>query len=69
MLYFYTFPQFFRSRHDREQEGRGGIDDDDCLLGDNEDLSFNPTGDPLLDAKMMAEQEEMARKRKHYANR
>jgi len=57
-----------RSRHDREQEGRGGIEDDDCLLGDNEDLSFNPTGDPLLDAKMMAEQEEMARKRKHYAN-
>ena len=40
-----------RSRHDRNQ--RGGIEDDDCLLGDNEELSYNPTGDPLLDAKML----------------
>ena len=40
-----------RSRHDRNN--RGGIEDDDCLLGDNEELSYNPTGDPLLDAKMM----------------
>ena len=40
-----------RSRNDRNQ--RGGIEDDDCLLGDNEELSYNPTGDPLLDAKML----------------
>ena len=39
-----------------------------CLLGDNEELSFNHTGDPALDAKMLVEHKEMARKRKHYAN-
>merc|ERR1719347_2083514 len=48
-----------RSRHDRNQ--RGGIEDDDCLLGDNEELSYNPTGDPLLDAKMLQEREELGR--------
>ena len=50
-LYGMKDDQFFRSRHDRNQ--RGGIEDDDCLLGDNEELSYNPTGDPLLDAKML----------------
>merc|ERR1719193_2023918 len=53
-----------RSRHDRNQ--RGGIEDDDCLLGDNEELSYNPTGDPLLDAKMLQEREELGRKRRIY---
>lgn len=53
-----------RSRHDRNN--RGGIEDDDCLLGDNEELSYNPTGDPLLDAKMMQEREELGRKRRIY---
>merc|ERR1712241_1201730 len=53
-----------RSRHDRNN--RGGIEDDDCLLGDNEELSYNPTGDPLLDAKMMQEREELSRKRRMY---
>merc|ERR1719300_914839 len=53
-----------RSRHDRSQ--RGGIEDDDCLLGDNEELSYNPTGDPLLDAKMLQEREELGRKRRIY---
>ena len=45
-----------RSRHDRNNRE---LEDNDCLLGDNEELSFNPTGDPLLDAKMLAEQEEL----------
>merc|ERR1719209_315423 len=53
-----------RSRHDRNQ--RGGIEDDDCLLGDNEELSYNPTGDPRLDAKMLQEREELGRKRRIY---
>merc|ERR1719370_2403114 len=53
-----------RSRHDRNQ--RGGIEDDDCLLGDNEELSYNPTGDPVLDAKMLQEREELGRKRRIY---
>jgi len=52
-----------RSRHDRNNRE---LEDNDCLLGDNEELSFNPTGDPLLDAKMLAEHEELGRKRRMY---
>merc|ERR1719367_989169 len=52
-----------RSRHDRNNRE---LEDNDCLLGDNEELSFNPTGDPLLDAKMLAEHEELSRKRRMY---
>ena len=33
-----------------------------------EQMAANPTGDPLLDARMVEEEEEMARRRKHYAN-
>jgi len=53
-----------RSRHDRnnaETFGEEGELDNDSML-------INPTGDPLLDAKMLEEQEEMARRRKHYAS-
>jgi len=52
-----------RSRHDRDNAetfGEGEIGGDSMLI--------NPTGDPLLDAKMLEEQEEMAKRRKHYAS-
>jgi len=57
-----------RSRGERGERGErgGGIEEEDCLLGGEEGLSFNPTGDPVLDAKMLAEHEEMARKRRMY---
>jgi len=64
-----------RSRGEREVRGEGrgdrgdrggGIEDEDLQLGGEEGLSFNPTGDPVLDAKMLAEHEEMARKRRIY---
>jgi len=61
--------KYSRSRNDRERSedcllGEG----EDCLLGDEGVLLANPTGDPLLDAKMLEEQAELARKRAHYAN-
>ena len=38
------------------------------MLELEEQMAANPTGDPLLDARMVEEEEEMARRRKHYAN-
>jgi len=53
-----------RSRHDRDNAETFGEEGE---LG-NEGLLMNPTGDPMLDAKMMEEQEELAKRRKHYAS-
>jgi len=54
-----------RSRHDRHNHETFGDDDSsDPHAG----LAVNPTGDPVLDARMVEEEEEMARRRKHYAN-
>jgi len=53
-----------RSRHDRHNHETFGDDDTDP----HEGLAVNPTGDPVLDARMVEEEEEMARRRKHYAN-
>eukprot|EP00090_Calanus_glacialis_P045213 TRINITY_DN8250_c0_g1_i1.p1 TRINITY_DN8250_c0_g1~~TRINITY_DN8250_c0_g1_i1.p1 ORF type:complete len:769 (-),score=302.62 TRINITY_DN8250_c0_g1_i1:299-2260(-) len=53
-----------RSRHDRDNAETFGEEGE---LG-NDALLINPTGDPLLDAKMMEEQEELAKRRKHYAS-
>jgi len=58
-----------RSRHERADRdelllGEG----EDCLLGEEGGLLVNPTGDPLLDAKMLEEQAELAKKRADYAN-
>jgi len=53
-----------RSRHDRDNAETFGEEGE---LG-NDGLLMNPTGDPLLDAKMMEEQEELAKRRKHYAS-
>jgi len=55
-----------RSRHERERSEEGGLED--CLEDGTSVLLDNPTGDPLLDAKMAEEQAEMAKKRAHYAN-
>jgi len=49
-----------RSRHDRHNSETFGEE--------SERMAENPTGDPLLDARMAEEEEEMARRRKHYAN-
>ena len=49
-----------RSKHDRHNHETFGEDESQ--------MSANPTGDPLLDARMRDEEEEMARRRKHYAN-
>jgi len=51
-----------RSRHDRDNAETFGEE------GDSDALLINPTGDPVLDAKMMEEQEELAKRRKHYAS-
>merc|ERR1719186_1443816 len=53
-----------RSRHDRDNAETFGEEGE--LGGDA--LLINPTGDPLLDAKMLEEQEELAKRRKHYAS-
>jgi len=53
-----------RSRHDRDNAETFGEEGE---LG-SDGLLMNPTGDPLLDAKMMEEQEELAKRRKHYAS-
>merc|ERR1719318_600935 len=53
-----------RSRHDRDNAETFGKEGE---LG-NDALLINPTGDPLLDAKMMEEQEDLAKRRKHYAS-
>merc|ERR1719483_72473 len=53
-----------RSRHDKDNAETFGEEGE---LG-NEGLLINPTGDPMLDAKMMEEQEELAKRRKHYAS-
>jgi len=50
-----------RSRHDRHNSETFGV-------GEESQMAQNPTGDPLLDARMAEEEEEMARRRKHYAN-
>merc|ERR1719195_2158616 len=50
-----------RSRHDRHNHETFGEELE-------EQMAANPTGDPLLDARMVEEEEEMARRRKHYAN-
>jgi len=55
-----------RSRHERERSDSGGLED--CLEEGNSVLLANPTGDPVLDAKMAEEQAEMAKKRAHYAS-
>merc|ERR1719516_88535 len=47
-----------RSRHDRHNHETFG----------EEEIASHSTGDPLLDARMLEEEEEMARRRKHYAN-
>ena len=47
-----------RSRHDRDNAETFGEEGE---LG-NDALLINPTGDPLLDAKMMEEQEELAKR-------
>ena len=54
-----------RSRHDRHNHETFGDDDN---TDPHEGLAVNPTGDPVLDARMVEEEEEMARRRKHYAN-
>ena len=52
------------SRHDRHNhETFGDEENSDPGAG----LAVNPTGDPVLDARMV-EEEEMAKRRKHYAN-
>merc|ERR1719468_768097 len=51
-----------RSRHDRHNLDTFGEDQETATM------AANPTGDPLLDARMVEEEEEMARKRKHYSN-
>merc|ERR1719516_711477 len=43
-----------RSRHDREGRDDGGLED--CLEDGTTVLLANPTGDPILDAKMAEEQ-------------
>ena len=54
-----------RSRHDRHNhETFGDEENSDPGAG----LAVNPTGDPVLDARMVEEEEEMAKRRKHYAN-
>ena len=47
-----------RSRHDKDNAETFGEEGE---LG-NEGLLINPTGDPMLDAKMMEEQEELAKR-------
>jgi len=54
-----------RSRHDRHNHETFGDDDN---TDPHDGLAVNPTGDPVLDARMVEEEEEMARRRKHYAN-
>ena len=54
-----------RSRHDRHNhETFGDEENSDPGAG----LAVNPTGDPVLDARMVEEEEEMDKRRKHYAN-
>jgi len=53
-----------RSRNDKDNAETFGEEGE---LGGDAPL-INPTGDPLLDAKMMEEQEELAKRRKHYAS-
>jgi len=48
-----------RSRHDRHNHE---------TFGEEEIAASHSTGDPLLDARMLEEEEEMAKRRKHYAN-
>ena len=54
-----------RSRHDRHNHETFG---DEENVDPGAGLAVNPTGDPVLDARMVEEEEEMARRRKHYAN-
>ena len=51
-----------RSRHDRHNLDTFGEDQETAAM------AAVATGDPLLDARMVEEEEEMARRRKHYAN-
>eukprot|EP00092_Neocalanus_flemingeri_P076161 GFUD01094428.1.p1 GENE.GFUD01094428.1~~GFUD01094428.1.p1 ORF type:complete len:645 (-),score=197.91 GFUD01094428.1:247-1908(-) len=53
-----------RSRHDRDNAETFGEEGE---LGED-GMMINPTGDPLLDAKMIEEQEELAKRRRHYAS-
>ena len=51
-----------RSRHDRDNAETFGEE------GDSDALLINPTGDPVLDAKMMEEQEELAKRYGYFMN-